>query len=83
MSNASKVLGEILDHFKGFGISPDDAWAFDDECNSLCLDHRSLDGTKFWIDLQRDGTIIILWKPAGTERPEVLQFNANGQEPSK
>lgn len=76
MNAATKMLSDALDHFRNGSISPGGDWTFSDDLESLCLDHRSPDGTKFWIDLQRDGTIIILWKPAGAERPEVFKFTS-------
>ena len=75
MSDAKRILGEILDHFKKNDLNPEDAWAFD--YSSLGLDHQSPDGTKFWLDLDRDGTIMILWKPRGS-KPQVLRFKCDG-----
>ncbi len=61
------VLAEVLDYFKAANLYPEDCWCFDDNDGSLGLDHRSADGTKFWLNLNRDGSIEIYWKPAGTE----------------
>ena len=77
MSDAERILGEILDHFKKNDLKPEDAWAFPDDYSSLCLDHQSPDGTKFWLDIERDGTIMILWKPKGS-KPQVLTFRCDG-----
>lgn len=81
--DAAKVLGEILDHFVSNGTSPEDAWAFCDDYTSLGLDHRSPDGTKFWLDLNRDGTIHVLWKAAETEVPQTLVFTLGQGEDEK
>jgi hypothetical protein len=74
MSEAQLILGEILDHFLTNDLRPEDAWAFPDDGSSLCLDHQSPDGAKFWLDLKRDGTITVLWRPAGADKPRVLHF---------
>ncbi len=79
MSEAQRIIGEILDHFAENDLRPSDDWAFPDDFSSLCLDHQSSDGTKFWLDLERDGTISVLWKPAGAERPTILRFHALSQ----
>ena len=73
-ANATKVINEILDHFQNNGEKPSDNWDFDDEFSSMCLDHQSSDGAKFWIDIERDGTIHILWKAAGADKPQVVIF---------
>jgi hypothetical protein len=70
------LLTEIIDHFANAKESPGDWWAHDDEFSSYCLDHQARDGTKFWLDLDKDGTITLLWKPAGKERPEIIKFVA-------
>lgn len=79
--NADKVMSEVLDHFCKSGEMPGDWWSFLDDEVELCLDHTSNDGSKLWIDLSRDGTIMLLWKSAGSEKPQVLQFVA--KEPPK
>lgn len=79
--NADKVMSEVLDHFCKSGETPGDWWAFSDDEVELCLEHTSSDGSTLWIDLSRDGTIMLLWKSAGSEKPQVLQFVA--KEPPK
>jgi len=74
--DAKRLLNEVLDHFDSNNIHPDDAWAFADDKSGMGLDHRSADGTKFWLDIERDGTIRILWKPRGIGPPQVVTFAA-------
>ena len=76
MSNARTLLTEIIDYFANCDEKPGDFWAHDDEFESYCLDHRSKDGTKFWLDLEKDGTISIMWKPATAAKPTVMFFTA-------
>jgi hypothetical protein len=83
MSKAQQIIGEILDHFAKNDLTPEDAWAFVDDYSALCLDHRSPDGTKFWLDFERDGTISVLWKPVGAKQPKVLRFRAFAQSQSE
>jgi hypothetical protein len=78
---AEIVLGEVLDHFAKSGETPENWWAFSDDQTELCLDHTSKDGSKFWLDLCQDGTIIILWKEAGAETPKILKFTAKDPTP--
>ena len=59
------VLAQVLDHFKAGGFYPENEWCFNDDDSTLGLDHRSPDGTKFWLDLNRDGSIEIYWRPGG------------------
>lgn len=60
------LLNEILDYFKDNERErPDRDWAFPEDYSSYCFDHRSRNGTKFWVDLERDGTIKIFWRKAG------------------
>lgn len=61
------LLAEILDHFDAAESSPGDNWAFCDDRSSLGLDYRSPDGTKFWLDINKDGTISIFWRPSGAD----------------
>lgn len=65
MADAKQVLNEALDYFQRENESPGEWWAFPDDGSSLCLDYESeKDGTKFWLDIERDGTIHIMWRPA-------------------
>lgn len=66
MDDAKRVLNEVLDYFQETNTSPGGWWAFPDDCSSLCLDFQAeKDPTKFWLDLERDGTVRIIWKPEG------------------
>jgi len=69
-----QLINEMIDHFQSAGTSPNDCWASPDDMSSFGLDHQSPDGTKFWIDFERDGSIILLWKPAGESEPNVIKF---------
>ena len=73
-SDAKQFLNEIIAHFATSKEGPGEDWAHDDAFTSYCLDHRAKDGTRFWIDLEDDGTISILWKPAGQEKPIIKRF---------
>lgn len=70
------LLTEIIDYFATAKESPGDFWAHPDDLSSYCLDHQARDGTKFWIDLEKDGTIMVLWKPAGQTVPTIKRFRA-------
>ncbi len=73
---SSEFLSKIIDHFAESDDGPPGDWAHDTDCSSYALEHRGKDGTRFWIDLDKDGTISVLWKPAGMERPEVKIFRS-------
>lgn len=77
--DAAALLTEIVDHFAKTGENPGDWWAHCDDYTSYSLDHTSKDGTKFWIDLDKDGTITLLWKSPGQEKAEIKQFHADWQ----
>lgn len=72
MSDKATILKEIIHHFASNDIDRD--WAHADDMSSYGLDHRSEDGTKFWLDINEDGTIVVLWKPLGAVEPTVLRF---------
>lgn len=72
--SAAQTLKEILQHFASSGETPGADWALDEEHTSLGLDHLSSDGSKLWLDLEHDGTIMLLWRPAGAEKPTLLKF---------
>jgi hypothetical protein len=74
--DAKQFLNEIIAHFAAAKEGPGQDWAHDDGFTSYCLDHLGSDGTKFWIDLEDDGTICILWKPAGQHVPTIKRFTA-------
>lgn len=76
--NASAILTEIIDHFITAKESPGDFWAHDDAFQSYCLDHKARDGTVFWLDLEHDGTIRLVWKPA---RAEMRSMNFVAEQP--
>jgi hypothetical protein len=72
--SAKALLTEIIDYFAICDDTPGDFWAHDEDRTSYCLDYRSSDGTKFWIDLDKDGTITLLWKPLGQGQPQIMTF---------
>lgn len=80
MKNASEILTEIINHFAKTGETPGDWWAHDDAFESYCLDHIGKDETKLWIDLNKDGSIGLLWKPQGDGSPLCLTFTVNGED---
>jgi hypothetical protein len=66
MSNAEQVLAEIIDHFADGDENPGDHWCPDEHRTSYGLDYKGKDGRKFWLDLDKDGTITVFWKrPSG------------------
>lgn len=67
MPDAKLVLNEILDYFQSNDRNPGGDWAFPDDFSSLCLDYRDRHDTKFWLDIERDGTIRLVWQPLGGE----------------
>lgn len=71
-------INEILDYFSRAEINPGSDWAFDEDQSSLGVDFRSSDGTKFWLDINRDGTLSIFWKPADRPSGETLTFVRRG-----
>ena len=73
MSDAAEILGEALDYFSSNDTDPGGEWAFCDDRSELGLDFRGKDGTKFWLDIKRDGTISIYWRPAGM-RGRTIEF---------
>lgn len=76
VKDASSFLSEIIDYFATAKESPGDWWAHDDDFSSYCLDHRARDGTAFWLDLEKDGTIRVLWKTGEKSKPEIMTFRA-------
>ena len=67
------LINEILDYFKDNEHErPDRDWAFQEDFSSYNYDYQSRKGTKFWIDLERDGTIKVFWR-VGDKR-EVAVF---------
>lgn len=62
MSDAKHLLNEILDYFQAEDRDPGGDWAFPDDFSSLGLDYRDRFDTKLWLDLERDGTIHLVWK---------------------
>lgn len=66
--DAQQVLTEVLDYFQREDTTPGGRWAFPNDGSGLCLYFKSeKDGTKFWLDICRDGTIHIMWKPVGQD----------------
>lgn len=80
MMDGAAFLTEIIAYFSTAKESPGDAWAHPDDFSSYGLDHQSRDGTKFWIDLEQDGTIMVLWKPVGQQVPTIKRFSVCGHE---
>ncbi len=71
---AKQVLAEVIDYFADNEESPGDWWAPSEDRTSLGLDWRaSHEGRKFWIDLDKDGTVTIYWKRPGGES-SVVRF---------
>lgn len=61
-NDASAVLTEIIDYFATSEEGAGGEWAHPDDFSSYCLDFQGRDGTKFWLDLEKDGTIHLMWK---------------------
>ena len=64
---SAQMLNESLNYFQTKEIDPGDGWAFPDDYSSLCLDFRGTDDTAFWLDLERNGTIRVVWRPNGAK----------------
>ncbi|SEE51486.1 hypothetical protein [Bradyrhizobium lablabi] len=77
--DAAAFLTEIIDYFATAKETPGDWWAHPEDLSSYNLDHRGRDGSKFWIDLEKDGTIMILWLPPGKTVPTIKRFSDAGQ----
>jgi chromatin segregation and condensation protein Rec8/ScpA/Scc1 (kleisin family) len=64
--DAKQVVNEVLDYFQKNGTDPGGWWAFPDDFSSLCLDFDSTkDDTMFWLHIERDGTLRLVWRPKG------------------
>ena len=72
----SELLTEIVDYFATKQDGLGDMWAHPDDFSSYCMDYRSRDGTQLWIDLEKDGSIVVLWKCKDNIKPHVLKFTA-------
>jgi len=72
MTDDIAALIEIIAHFAKNDWRPGEDWAFPDDNSSLCLDHRLPDGTKFWLDIEKNG-ITIMWHRPDTEA-QVTRF---------
>jgi hypothetical protein len=72
MTVSTKTLNEILDYFQNAETDPGGDWAFPDDYSSLGLDFRAPDGTVFWIELERNDTIRLVWRPAGAEMQSLI-----------
>lgn len=72
---ARKAIGEIIDRFADGKETPGDAWAPSEDRTSFGLDYQGRDGCKFWLDLDRDGTITLYWVPPSGER-QIVKFTA-------
>jgi len=73
---AKKLLNEIIAFFSTCQEGLGDGWAHDDEFTSYGLDYRHRNGTQWWLDLENDGIIRILWKPVGQDKPTTMYFSA-------
>jgi hypothetical protein len=62
----SALLAEIIEHFARNDWRPSEHWAMPDDGSSLCFECDLPDGTKFWLDIDKD-EIAILWRPPGEE----------------
>lgn len=78
---AAELLTEIIDYFITAKESPGDFWAHDDSYQSYCLDHKARDGTIFWLDLEHDGTIRIVWQRPQDEKLKSMTFVARYGDP--
>jgi len=76
VTDAKKLLNEIIAFFSTTQEGLGDGWAHDDDFTSYGLDYRHRDGTRLWLDLEDDGTIHILWQAAGQSEPTIMYFNA-------
>jgi hypothetical protein len=76
VSDAKTLLNEIIAYFATAKESPGDFWAHDDNYSSYCLDHKARDGTIFWLDLEDDGTIRIMWQPGSETKLRSMTFVA-------
>lgn len=65
MTDATKIINDALDYFAKSETDPGGFWAFPDDGSSLGLDFRAKDDTVFWLDIDRDGTIQLVWRPSG------------------
>lgn len=73
-SKAKKTLNEALDFFAADDTNPGNDWTFTDDGAELCLDYLSSDGARFWLDLKRNGTIDLLWRPPGSQEAQSFTF---------
>lgn len=72
--DAKRLLNEIIAFFSTTQEGLGDGWAHDDDFTSYGLDYRHRNGTQLWLDLEDDGTIHVLWKPVGQDKPTVMHF---------
>lgn len=72
---STKLLNDALDHFAKNDCYPGDWWAFTDDGSELCLEYAEGDA-RFWIDLNRDGTVTLLWRPTKDAAPQIAKFAA-------
>lgn len=64
--DAKRFINEILDYFEKSDRDPGGDWAFPDDFSSLGLDFQGRDGAVFWIDIDREGHVKLVWRnPAG------------------
>ena len=68
------ILNDALNYFAKTETTPGDWWAFDDDQIGLGLHHQGDDGSLFYLDLDRDDKIIIVWRAPGTEKMQSATF---------
>ena len=75
-ARAKKTLNEVLDFFAAHNTNPGDWWGFTDDGSEFCLDYRSPNGARFWLDLTREGVISLLWRAPGSTEHQSFAFEA-------
>jgi len=60
--DGKNLANELLDYFQQTQTYPGDDWAFDEDYTELGLDWQGKDGAKFWLTIDRNGVVNILWK---------------------
>jgi hypothetical protein len=77
------LLTEIIDYFATKDEGLGDMWAHPDDFSSYGLDYRNRDGTQLWIDLDKDGTITVLWKRPDNSKVQVKKFTVSDSSPDR
>lgn len=71
---AANAMTAALEYFERTGRNPGDWWAFTDDQSEMCLEFNGNDGAKFWLDLNKDGTIQLMWRAPDTTKAESINF---------